>query len=163
MKLKRIKFHLQLWDGIWSVPLGMLLFLGCGVFLQTIFYNRDDPQGGPGFYDPSFLQSAFYASCMQVFINFVVWLGIHFNFRRIKHYHTGQPTWTSTGQRPGQPLTAGDRKSHAAGEIPSDQVHIDNHSKRDFELLSPWQRLVLLFALYAFYSAEWLVIWGHLL
>lgn len=147
MTLKKIKFHLQLWDGVWSVPLAMVLFVGFGVLLQWYFADPADPQGAPGFYDPSYLQAAFYASAMQVFINFVVWLGIHFNFRRVKHYHSGQAQKTpQTDSRP----------------VPYQPECIENKSKQDFESLQPWQRLVLLLFLYCFLSGEWILVWVHL-
>ena len=148
MTLKKLKFHLQLWDGIWSIPLAFAAFVVFGVFLQRIFYDPSDPQGAPGFYDPSFLQSAFYASAMQVFINFMVWLGIHFNFRRVKHYHSGT-TKTTIKEFDGQ-------------GTPVTENCIENKSKQDFEELTPWQRIVILFSLYFFLSAEWIVLWIHL-
>lgn len=147
MTLKKLKFHLQLWDGVWSVPLGMALFIGFGVLLQRFFYNPADPEGAPGFYDPSFLQSMFYASAVQVFINLVVWLGIHFNFRRVKHYHSGTAKITyQTDSRP----------------IADQEGCIENKSKQDFESLEPWQRLKLLLFLYCFLSVEYILVWVHL-
>jgi hypothetical protein len=135
-RAKKLKFHLQLWDGLWSIPVTMGAFCGVGLLLQWLFTNRDDPQGGPGFYDPSYLQAGFYASAMQVFINSTVFLVIYFNFRRLRHYLTG-------------------RKDKATGVITND-------SKIDFDALQPWQRLFVLFAVYFLLSAEWIVIWVHL-
>lgn len=132
--LKKAKFHLQLWDGIWSVPLAFVLFIAFGQLLQWYFTNPNDPQGAPGFYDPSFLQAAFYASAMQVFVNMVVWGGIHFNFRRIKHYHSGQVV----------------------------EGTVVNKSKDDFEELLPWQRIFVLLFVYSALSVEWIILFVHL-
>ena len=35
--MKRIKFLLQLIDGLWSVPLGFFIFFGSGLFLSSVF------------------------------------------------------------------------------------------------------------------------------
>jgi hypothetical protein len=129
--LKRLKFHLQLWDGIWSIPLTMVSFIAMGVLIQHFFTNPGDPQGGPGFYDPSFLQAAFYASCMQVFVNTMVWFGVYFNWRHVWRYYKGK------------------RK---------DDGTIENKSKNDFDNLTPWRRIVLLLSLYSFLSVEWIVL-----
>lgn len=133
--LKKAKFLLQLWEGIWSVPIAMLSFLVFGVLLQWVFTNPDDPQGTPGFYDPSFLQVAFYATAMQVFINFVVWLGFYFNFRGIWRYYIG---YKDEGGK------------------------VVNNSKEDFLNILPWQRIALLLSLYFLLSLEWVVLFALL-
>ena len=35
--MKRIKYLLQLIDGLWSVPLGFFIFFGSGLFLSSVF------------------------------------------------------------------------------------------------------------------------------
>jgi hypothetical protein len=125
--MKKFKVLLQLWDGIWSIPLAMFSFLFVGVALQYFFTDPNDPQGGPGFYDPSFLQAAFYGAAMLVFINFVAWMGIYFNFRGLFRYYKGTKNADGT---------------------------VTNLSKEDFKALKPWQRIVLLLFLYLFFSLD---------
>jgi hypothetical protein len=135
---KRAKFLLQLWDAVWSFPLAIALFIGFGALLQWIFYNPQDPQGGPGFYDPSFLQLAIYAGAMQVAANFCVMVCFYFDFRGIWRYYIGR------------------KKS------PEENGEIENLSKNDFNQLAPWQRIKVLLFLYCFLSAEWLFLFSAL-
>jgi hypothetical protein len=128
---KKLKFHLQLWDGIWSVPLAMLAFLGAGIGLQLFFTDPSDPQGGPGFYDPSFIQASIYGAALLVFMNLVAWLGIYFNFRGLWRYFYGTRTPDGT---------------------------VTNLSKEDFKNLKPWQRLGLLLFIYLFFMVALLLL-----
>lgn len=128
-RIKHIRFMLQLWDGVWSIPLAALLFLGSGYLLQWIFTDPVSGQGGPGFYDPSFIQAGFYASLMCVFVNTVAWWGLYFNFRAVWRYYVG-------------------RRNKEDGKVL-------NLSKDDFLKQKPWVKIVLLIGLYVFFSVEW--------
>ncbi len=130
-KFKRLKFFLQLWDGIWSVPIALSLFLIIGVIIQAFYTDGLDTGGGPGFYDPSFIQAAFYVSAMMVFSNFMVWLGIYFNFRGIFRYFIGKK---------------------------NEEGVVVNQSKEDFKKLQPWQRIGILFFLYFSLLGTWLLL-----
>lgn len=132
--LKRLRYLLSLYDGVWAIPAAAGAFILGGIVLQKLFSNPDDPQGGPGFYDPSFLQLALYVTCMQVFLNFTVWLGIKFNFRGLWIYYKGK---------------------RVAGSI-------ENQSKADFLNLLSWQRIVILLFVYCFLSLQWLLLFSLL-
>jgi hypothetical protein len=133
----RLKRHLQLWDGIWSILVGALIFFVVGSLIQVVFTNPADPQGAPGFYDPSFIQAAAYASFIQVCVNTAVLLGMYFNFRGVWRYLYGNK----------------DREGHS----------VENQSKSDFKTLKAWQKIVLSLSLYLLLSLEWLVLFAHLL
>ena len=128
---KKLRFYLQLWSAIWSLPLAMISFVGFGILIQWLFTSPGDPQGGPGFYDPSFLQAAFYASAMMVFCDVAVWLGIYFTFRHIFHYYTGHL---------------------------DQDANVINPSKTDFDGLKPWQKILVLFGLYTGFTVQWIVL-----
>lgn len=128
-RIKKVRFMLQLWDGVWSVPLGAALFWGSGMLIQWLFADPSG-QSAPGFYDPSFIQAGFYASFMCVFINAVAWFGLYFNFRAVWRYYVG-------------------RRNKDTGKV-------ENLSKDEFLIkLKPWQRIALLIGLYCFFSVEW--------
>lgn len=79
--LKKLKFKLQLWDGIWSVPLAAFAFMIVGVLLQWIFGES------VGFYDPSFLQAAFLSSFILILFNSIAFFGLYFNFKHLFKYY----------------------------------------------------------------------------
>lgn len=133
--LKKAKFHLQLWSGIWSLPLGMFTFIGAGIALQHFFSNPGDPEGAPGFYDPSFIQAAFYASAMQVFMDVAIWLGYYFTARHVFHYYTGHL---------------------------DQDGKVVNPSKDDFDKLKGWQKLCWLGGMYLVFSGQWLFLFWML-
>ncbi len=82
--MKKLKFILQLIDGIWSVPLVFLLFWFAGTFLQAVFGF------GVGAYDPSFIQPLFLAGAVVIgATNFAVG-GLYFTFRGLYKYLYGQ-------------------------------------------------------------------------
>jgi hypothetical protein len=135
--LSKLKKHLQLWDGLWSILLGAVIFFVCGWIVQLFFTNPNDPQGSPGFYDPSFIQAAAYASFIQVCVNTAVLLGMYFNFRGVWRYLYGSK----------------DKAGNA----------LENASKKDFNSLQPWQKIVCSLSLYLLLSLEWLVLFAHLL
>ena len=133
--LRKTRFFLQLWQGFWAAPLAMLLFIAVGYLLQNIFTNPDDPQGGPGFYDPSFLQKVFYVTAIQVFMDFCIWIGIYFNFRGVWRFYVGKKQQDGT---------------------------VRNESKEEFEKLLPWQKIAVLLFIYSLLGSQWLVLFGIL-
>jgi hypothetical protein len=84
IKLKKIKYWLQLADGIWSVPLAFCMFWFAGILLTSLFGY------GTGTYDPGFIQPLFLASAVVIgATNMTVW-GIYFTFRGLYRYLYGQ-------------------------------------------------------------------------
>lgn len=82
--MKKIKYYLQLIDGVWSLPLLFTFFWFTGVFLQAIFGYTT------GFYDTSIIQPLFLAVGIVVgATNFAVW-GMYFTFRGLYRYLYGE-------------------------------------------------------------------------
>ena len=73
---KLIKYRLQLFDGLWSIPLGFLAFMYAGNLSLTYF--------GDPLISIQYLQQVMMAGLILVFANFVVFLGIRFNFRSLQ-------------------------------------------------------------------------------
>jgi hypothetical protein len=124
MTLKKLRFHLQLWDGIWSIPFMFGAFIFFGVVLQHFF-----PQAG--FYDPSFLQAAVFATAVVLFMNTTIWVMIYLNWRHLWRYYKGRKL---------------------------DDGQVVNQSKVDFENLKPWQRIGALLFMYCFSCSLWVVL-----
>lgn len=82
--MKKLKYFLQHIDGIWSLPLAILLFWVVGLVLSSVFGF------GTGTYDPGLYQ-AFFFSCGIVIgaTNVTVW-GLYFNFRHLYRYIYGE-------------------------------------------------------------------------
>ena len=133
-KFRKFLFHLQLWDGIWSIFLGGLLFIICGASIQHFFASPDDPGAAPGFYDPSFLQAAIYASFIQVCINTAMTLGLYLSFRGLFRYIYGKKK----------------------------EREVINQSKADLEALKPIQRLVFVSTVYILLVIEWIYLFKTL-
>jgi hypothetical protein len=74
--LKSIKYRLQLFDGLWSVPLAFVAFTAFG-YISSVYFG--DP-----LISIEYLQQVLLASLILVFANFVVFLGINFNFRKLQ-------------------------------------------------------------------------------
>ena len=75
--LKRLIYKLQLFDGVWSVPLSVLFFLLVGKFSYEYF-------GDTPLISTEYLQLVMLAAVILIFANFVVFLGIRFNFRTLQ-------------------------------------------------------------------------------
>jgi hypothetical protein len=73
---KSIKYRLQLLDGVWSIPLAFLAFVYGGYLSETYF--------GDPLISIQYLQQVMMAAMILVFANFVVFLGINFNFRKLQ-------------------------------------------------------------------------------
>ena len=74
--LKSIKYRLQLFDGLWSVPLAFVAFTYFGYLSAEYF--------GDPIISIQYLQQVLMAALILVFANFVVFLGINFNFRQLQ-------------------------------------------------------------------------------
>ena len=75
-KLKAITYTLQLFDGLWSIPLAFLFFSIAGTFSYKYF--------GDALISTEYLQYVILAALIMVVANFVVFLGIRFNFRALQ-------------------------------------------------------------------------------
>ncbi len=75
--LKKLIYKLQLFDGVWSVPLSVILFLLLGKFSYEYF-------GDTPLISTEYLQLVMLAAVILIFANFVVFLGIRFNFRNLQ-------------------------------------------------------------------------------
>lgn len=81
--MKKIKYLLQKWDGIWSVALTFLGFYLIGLILSNVFGLA------VGTYDPGFIQPLLLAAAVVIgATNFAV-LGLYFTFRGIHNYIYG--------------------------------------------------------------------------
>jgi hypothetical protein len=74
--LKGLRYKLQLLDGLWSIPLAFLLFAVSGTMSVAYF--------GDALISTEYIQFVILAALVMVFANFVVFLGIRFNFRALQ-------------------------------------------------------------------------------
>ena len=74
--IKSIKYKLQLFDGLWSIPLAFVAFTTFG-YISSVYFG--DP-----LISIEYLQQVLMATLILVFANFVVFLGINFNFRQLQ-------------------------------------------------------------------------------
>jgi hypothetical protein len=74
--IKAIKYKLQLFDGLWSIPLAFVAFTAFG-YISSVYFG--DP-----LISIEYLQQVLMAALILVFANFVVFLGINFNFRQLQ-------------------------------------------------------------------------------
>ena len=74
--VKGLRYKLQLFDGFWSIPLAFLLFAVSGTLSVTYF--------GDALISTEYIQYIVLAAMVMVFANFVVFLGIRFNFRALQ-------------------------------------------------------------------------------
>ena len=68
----------MLFRSLWSVPLVFFLFLLAGSYSMEYF--------GDGLISTEYIQQIILAALVLVFANFVVFLGINFNFRGLQRY-----------------------------------------------------------------------------
>ncbi len=73
--LKGLRYKLELFDGFWSIPLAFLLFAVSGTVSVAYF--------GDALISTEYVQYIVLAAMIMVFANFVVFLGIRFNFRAL--------------------------------------------------------------------------------
>jgi small-conductance mechanosensitive channel len=76
--MKNILRKLQLFDGIWSIPVVFFLFLLAGSYSSEYF--------GDGLISIEYIQQVILAALILIFGNFVVFLGGYFNFRGLQSY-----------------------------------------------------------------------------
>ena len=74
--LKSLRYKLQLFDGFWSIPLAFLVFAISGTV--SVAYFND------AIISTEYIQYIVLAALVMVFANFVVFLGIRFNFRALQ-------------------------------------------------------------------------------
>jgi hypothetical protein len=74
--LKSLRYKLQLIDGLWSIPLAFLVFAVSGTV--SVAYFND------AIISTEYIQYIVLAALVMVFANFVVFLGIRFNFRALQ-------------------------------------------------------------------------------
>lgn len=79
--MKKFISFLRVWDGIWSVPLAILIFSAVGYSIISLF----GPEVGAMY--PVYIQRLFYAALCMVICNFLVLFGIYMNFRGVFKYY----------------------------------------------------------------------------
>jgi hypothetical protein len=73
---KSLRYKLELLDGFWSIPLAFLVFAISGTV--SVAYFND------AIISTEYIQYIVLAALVMVFANFVVFLGIRFNFRALQ-------------------------------------------------------------------------------
>jgi hypothetical protein len=73
---KSLRYKLELLDGLWSIPLAFLVFAVSGT--MSVAYFND------AIISTEYIQYIVLAALVMVFANFVVFLGIRFNFRALQ-------------------------------------------------------------------------------
>lgn len=81
---KKIKYFLQQFDGLWSIPASFGAYLLFGYMLYWMFGD------GVGSYDPAFMQPLFLAVCVVIGAANASTIGLYFTFRKIFHYLYGK-------------------------------------------------------------------------
>jgi hypothetical protein len=76
--MKNIIKKLQMFDGLWSIPIAFFLFLLAGSYSAEYF--------GDGLISTEYIQQVILAALVMIFANFVVFLGAFFNFRGLQNY-----------------------------------------------------------------------------
>jgi hypothetical protein len=76
VNLKGIRYKLELFDGFWSIPLAFLVFAISGTLSVAYF--------GDALISTEYIQYVVLAAMVMVVANFVVFLGIRFNFRALQ-------------------------------------------------------------------------------
>jgi hypothetical protein len=73
---KLIRYNLQLFDGLWSIPVAFALFIIAGTLSAEYF--------GDALISTEYVQYIVLASLIMVFANFITFLGIRLNFRALQ-------------------------------------------------------------------------------
>lgn len=76
ISLKGLRYKLELFDGIWSIPLAFIVFAVSGTISVAYF--------GDSLISTEYVQYIVLAAMIMVVANFVVFLGIRFNFRALQ-------------------------------------------------------------------------------
>jgi hypothetical protein len=80
-KIKKVWRFIQIWDGLWSIPFSVFLFIAFGIAGAAWFGE------GFGFYGPENFQAAIYVAALMVIFNMTTWFGFYFNFRSVFFYY----------------------------------------------------------------------------
>lgn len=88
---KKVIYLLQLWDGVWSVPLAFAGFWIIGVILTGWF------GAAAGTYDPGFIQPLLLAGAVVIGVTNLSVMGLYFSLRGIFRFLYGQKN--NEGQR----------------------------------------------------------------
>jgi uncharacterized membrane protein len=76
--MKKFLYYLQLFDGLWSVPIAFLVFFFGGYASFKYF--------GDAIISTEYLQQVLLAGLILIFANFMAFLGGFFNFRSLQGY-----------------------------------------------------------------------------
>jgi hypothetical protein len=76
--MKKLIKKLQMFDGLWSIPIAFFVFLLAGSYSAEYF--------GDGLISTEYIQQVLLAALVMIFANFVVFLGAFFNFRGLQNY-----------------------------------------------------------------------------
>ena len=76
--MKKLIKKLQMFDGLWSIPIAFFVFLLAGSYSAEYF--------GDGLISTEYIQQVILAALVMIFANFVVFLGAFFNFRGLQNY-----------------------------------------------------------------------------
>lgn len=79
--MKSLSRFLKIWDGIWSVPIAIVVFILVGNGIIHFF----GPEAGSML--PVFIQRLFYAALCMVMANFITLFGMYMNFRRVFRFY----------------------------------------------------------------------------
>jgi|GEM_PF-2096607 len=82
--ISRLKFLIQHYDGLWSVPLAFFGFYFVGLVLSWFFGY------GTGTYDPAFVQPLFLSAVIVIGATNVAVLGLYFTLRGFHRYLYGR-------------------------------------------------------------------------
>lgn len=82
--IKSISYFLLKWDGLWSVPLMLFVFVVAQTIGSLLYGDAFAP------YDPALLQAGLAALILVGAFNMAVWLGMYFNFRAIYKYYLAE-------------------------------------------------------------------------
>jgi hypothetical protein len=86
--IKKIFYNLQLFDGVWSIPLAFIAFMYVGNLSMEYF--------GDPLISIEYLQQVVMAGMILVFANFVAYLGGYFNFRGLQRHFYSKQTKSET-------------------------------------------------------------------
>jgi hypothetical protein len=73
---KSLRYNLELFDGLWSIPIAFALFIIAGTLSAEYF--------GDALISTEYVQYIVLASLIMVFANFITFLGIRFNFKALQ-------------------------------------------------------------------------------
>jgi hypothetical protein len=128
-----LKTWIKLWPDIWAVPLTLIGLWGSYYLLHFI-----DPTIGT--FDLGILQALLFTVAILVTLNAVVFLGIEFNDKGMWDYY---------------------KRKYIKGMEKLDPTEITDES--DFNHITPWQRLILLYSWRAYLLALGVVIFQSLI